>query len=337
MAMSVVRVERTGPTRPVSRRLPDAGEAGDAALDLLLEADVGGGQAGLGPGDGIEVVDLDDQGGPVSWPGRAGQAGERATIGRRGGGVVVVVAARTVERRGRGASSAAVPARGLLLAAARAGGEQHAPANGERSGPGRRDTGTAQSSLSASMRSSRGGWVSNSRLSQPAGPWRRGGRVAEPQVGGRRASGPRRVPVPCIFSRARPGRAGSGSGPTPERSASASRWWPDGQLEAEAGQRARTGAAASRASGPAPPAAAARAGAPRIPNEGHRHRRGEDVVALDVAQLVGEHGLELDAVEPVEQAGGDDQGGVAGGAAHGEGVQAGVVDHVQAGLRARRR
>ena len=67
----------------------------------------------------------------------------------------------------------------------------------------------------------------------------------------------------------------------------------------------------------------------------HRHRQGrhEDVVVLDVAQLVGQHALELDPVHLLQQPGGDGDGGVLGVAPGGEGVRGGVVDDVDAGLR----
>jgi hypothetical protein len=50
-------------------------------------------------------------------------------------------------------------------------------------------------------------------------------------------------------------------------------------------------------------------------HHGHRQGRHQDVVVLDVAQLVGEHAFELDAVHLVEQPGGDRDGGVLAGCA----------------------
>ena len=66
----------------------------------------------------------------------------------------------------------------------------------------------------------------------------------------------------------------------------------------------------------------------------HRDGEGgdEDVVVLDVAELVGQHALELHAVELLEQAGGDGDGGVLRVAAGGEGVRGRVVDDVEARL-----
>ena len=65
----------------------------------------------------------------------------------------------------------------------------------------------------------------------------------------------------------------------------------------------------------------------------HRERRDEDVVVLHVAQLVGEHALELDPVHLLEQPGGDRDRGVLGVAAGGERVRRRVVDDVDARLR----
>src|SRR3546814_7475589 len=61
-------------------------------------------------------------------------------------------------------------------------------------------------------------------------------------------------------------------------------------------------------------------------------RRHEDVVVLDVAQLVSDHALELDAVQLLEQARGDGDGRVLRVAPGGEGVRRGIVDDVDAGL-----
>src|SRR3546814_8148240 len=60
-------------------------------------------------------------------------------------------------------------------------------------------------------------------------------------------------------------------------------------------------------------------------------RRHEDVVVLDVAQLVSDHALELDAVQLLEQARGDGDGRVLRVAPGGEGVRRGIVDDVDAG------
>ena len=60
----MVRAERIGPDRLGQLGLEDGDEAGDAALDDLLEDDVGRVEAGLRPGvvaTGVDVVDLHDQ------------------------------------------------------------------------------------------------------------------------------------------------------------------------------------------------------------------------------------------------------------------------------------
>ena len=70
--------------------------------------------------------------------------------------------------------------------------------------------------------------------------------------------------------------------------------------------------------------------------DGADHRHGqcghEDVVVLDVAELVGQHRLELDAVHLLEQAGRDGDGGVLRVPPGGEGVGGVVLDDVEAGL-----
>ena len=75
----------------------DGGEAGDVALDALLEHDVGQGEAGLRAGVGVEVVDLDHERAAPLDPGcvdrlvgqRSGRSGAGAAGlagGRRGAG-----------------------------------------------------------------------------------------------------------------------------------------------------------------------------------------------------------------------------------------------------------
>ena len=83
MPMSMLRAERTGPIERGVLALEDGGEAGDAALDGLLEHDVGLVDAGLGPA-GRVVVDLDRHGRALrDGPARGGHTGEGAG-GRRG-------------------------------------------------------------------------------------------------------------------------------------------------------------------------------------------------------------------------------------------------------------
>ena len=57
----------------------------------------------------------------------------------------------------------------------------------------------------------------------------------------------------------------------------------------------------------------------------------EDVAVQDVAHFVGDHALELIAIEPAQQAGGDGDRGRLGAAAGGEGVRGRVVDDVDLG------
>ena len=95
---SWVRPERIGADRVGVRRVEHRGEAGDAALDDLLEHDVGLVEPGLRAGVGV-VVDLDHQRRARRAARRVGdrQPGERHHGGRRGRGRCVVVGHR---RRG---------------------------------------------------------------------------------------------------------------------------------------------------------------------------------------------------------------------------------------------
>ena len=62
--MSMLRAERTGPINADVLALEHGGEAGDAALDGLLEDDVGLVEARLGPA-GRVIVDLHRHGGSL--------------------------------------------------------------------------------------------------------------------------------------------------------------------------------------------------------------------------------------------------------------------------------
>ena len=103
MPMSMLRAERTGPIRAEVLALEHGGVAGDAALDGLLEDDVGLVEARLGTA-GRVVVDLDRHGGPLRdgptrrrLPGQ-GAGGRRR---RRGRGGRLRLHGRLVGRGGR--------------------------------------------------------------------------------------------------------------------------------------------------------------------------------------------------------------------------------------------
>ena len=179
------------------------------------------------------------------------------------------------------------------------------------------------------MRASRGGWVSNSRLNQP----RRSG------SGGPTGSPSHRwaVGVPPV-PHERPGLLHLLQGGDQRRRiagqtdrAEIGRLFPlasHDELQAEAGRRAE-GEENVAADGPCPSPGGGPGRAAEDAEEGHAHGRYEDVVALDVGQLMGEHAFQLDPVEVLEEAFGDDQGGVAGRTTDGEGVEAGVGDDVE--------
>ncbi len=120
MPMSMLRAERTGPIRAEVLALEHGGEAGDAALDGLLEDDVGLVQARLGAA-GRVVVDLDRHGGSLRdgaagrrFPGQ-GAGGWRRRRGRRGR----LRLGRRLVGRGGGAGAQEQPGE--------PGGRQHAP------------------------------------------------------------------------------------------------------------------------------------------------------------------------------------------------------------------
>ena len=92
MSGSTKRAERTGSMRSARLALVNGDKPGDAALDRLLEDDVGLVQAVLRPGLG-QVFDLDGQGGALgTLPAGAGVW----VSGHRGTGRAVVVVGATV-------------------------------------------------------------------------------------------------------------------------------------------------------------------------------------------------------------------------------------------------
>ena len=68
-------------------------------------------------------------------------------------------------------------------------------------------------------------------------------------------------------------------------------------------------------------------------DEGHRQCRDEDVVVLDVAELVGDHPFELDAIHLLEESSGHRDRRMLRISPSGEGDRSDVVDDVDAGLR----
>ena len=193
-SMSWVRPDRIGPTGLASLAVEHSGEAG-AALDDLLEHDVGGVESALRAGLGV-VVDLDDQRRAVGWqlPGASGRPvsgirgiarlggrrrrQRRRRLGRRGRrlgrGRGLARGRRRLGRLGTvGAVSSAASLSPLQAWPARRGCRR--AAGGERSGSaGGWDVGMQRgghSSLSRLIRSSSGGCVSNSLWIDPSRPW----------------------------------------------------------------------------------------------------------------------------------------------------------------------
>ena len=173
----MVRAERIGPTGSESVEWKTAKKR-VIALDHLLVDDVGLVEARLGRAAcGVGVVDLHDERGPVA-AGRvgAGQAGERATTG----GATVVVGAPAVVVGGRGrrrrrrrswwpAPPWCVVGEPPTSRRAATRGDDEAAASGDgaaSSSAGASRTSSVRAPGAAAMRSSSGGWVSNSRLSR---------------------------------------------------------------------------------------------------------------------------------------------------------------------------
>ena len=191
------------------------------------------------------------------------------------------------------------------------------------------------------MRSSSGGWVSNRRLRRDMRPSssvraigcsiQRWAVAREPECDDRlvvlqllqRGDQPRRVPGHLDA-----GEVGQRLAPAADRElhtlamigARISRTKPT-MARIAAGAAAVTVVVVPPAAAP-PQEADAEVGQQRDDaDHGHGQGRHEDVVVLDVAELVGQHALELDPVHLLQQPGGDRDGRVLGVAAGGEGVR----------------
>ena len=203
------------------------------------------------------------------------------------------------------------------------------------------------------MRSSSGGWVSNSRLNFDAVPGRLlVERALDPEVRRRLRRGvDHGLVVPQLLERGdQPRRiarqqharhVGLVLTPAADRQLhhrrDDRRAAPAGEPEDREDRAERTGVVVvvAVAASAAPEHEAEEEVGQQRDDADHRHREGhhERVVVLDVAQLVGEHAFELDPVHLLEQPGGHRDRRVLRVASGGERVGRGVVDHVEPRLR----
>ena len=276
---------RTGPDHGRVLRLEHRGQAGQPALDHLLVDDVGLVEAGLGPG-GVDVVDLDDHGRggqlggaggwsrpvrggrPVGGPGRRGGGRDRRRGGRSGRQLQRQLGVRrTGGGRGAAATATARPP-GTPRPSRRPASLPAGPA-----GPG---FGDAVVSSRPFRHSSRSASTRSRRVRRPRPGAAAGAGVRQPQLGHRAPGWPATAaPLASTFSSA----------------------------EARAGGYRVSATAAWSASGV--PVVGAQRDDPADPEGGHQHGGRQCLVVADLDQLLGQHRLQLDAVQLGQQPGSD--------------------------------
>src|SRR5579859_2104853 len=345
MAMSVVRVERIGPTRSASldcqtqaNRVMPPSTCSSKQMSALVSPD-------WGRATGSRLSIFTTSAGRLSLP---ASAGGRPVRGDTGGVVVVVgstvvlvvVVASVVEGAAGAATFFLAPPEQATRAAASA--DATTVTRRRRATPGWRPSERVMTGLGLYGRGTRGSELAErfdalverpvglKELDEPAQPPNGGSRNgrAEPEMADRRGAR-REAGAGALHGLERADQGGGVAGQRdPGQVGDRLPLAPDRHLETE------TGEGGERQEDPTDDGAcpSTRGVARRRredPEEDDGERGGQDVVALDVAELMGEHRLELDAAEAVEQAGGHHEAGVARCATHGQRVQSRVVDHVE--------